>query len=207
MIFCLVVYNRETLQKFEISSLEASLFVILKVLQNNFKDFKVLVSAFAGVFNPKDEINTNDHFNDMRLEDIDEITPLVVEKIKHIFIINCSEYLNKALNDETLFPLFRAIVDHIKEFNFKLLNLNIEVFLAVLKEKKYEILKFLIEKKEIRLLISDEKEISNLLLQNNYNDINKTKSFKKLLGNNVKIDLQLAVLYYVSEVPDHYIVK
>jgi len=195
------------LQKFEISSLEASLFIIFKILQNNFKDFKMLVTVFSGDFRSKDENDIFNQFSECKLEEIEEITPIILEKIKHIFIMNCSYFLNQALKDEPLFPLFRAIIENVKEFNYKLLTLNIEVFLEILKEKRYEILKFLIEKKEIKLLISDEKEITNLLFQNNYNDINKSKSFKKLLGNNVKINLELVVLYYISESPDHYIVK
>lgn len=201
---------RETLGKFEISELEAHLFLILKALQGNFPDFQVLLTAFDEFFSegePGQDPCRKTPFLDCNLAEITEITPIFAEKIKHIFVINCSYFLNHSLNDETLFPLFRVIIEGIKEFNYGLLELNVDVFLSVLREKKYDILKFLIEKREIRLSIPDDREIATLLPPNNYNDINKSKSFKKTLANHAKIDLQLVALYYISENPEHYIVK
>ena len=195
------------LKKFEFSSIEYSLFIILKILTNNLMDVKVLIKFFAQKVSEKENFGIMNQLLEFKIEEINEISPLILEKIKHTFILNCSFYLNKSLKEEALFPLFKKVMDNLKEFNYELFTLNIEIFLQILKEKKYEMLKFLIEKKSIRLLINDEKEVNLMLKPNNYNEINKSKTFKKMLINNIKIDLQLVILFYISESSDHYIVK
>ena len=196
------------LQKFEFSSLEYSLFLILKSFTNHIHDIKVLFSLLK---EPPIESEPNHGIRvlllDSKIEEINEISPLIIEKIKHIFILDCSLFLNYCLKEEALFPLFRKIMEYFKDFNYEFFVMKIEIFLQILKEKKYEMLKFLIDKKEIRLEISDEKEINSNLLPKNYNDVNKSKTFKNCLANNAKIGLQMVVLYYISESHDHYIVK
>ncbi len=196
------------LQKFEFSPLEYSLFLILKSLTNYIHDIKVLFSILKE--HPvENEPNSKIMLLllDSKFEEINEINPLIIEKIKNIFILDCSLFLNFCLKEEALFPLFRKIMEYFKDFNYELFELKIEIFLMILKEKRYEMLKFLIEKKEIRLEIPDEKEININLLPKNYNDVNKSNTFKKCLTNNAKIGLQMVVLYYISESHDHYIVK
>lgn len=198
------------LEKFHLSSFEGSLFFIFKIFANQLKDAKVLSEFFSNLLESiNDDSNTEilKQLMECKITEIEELTPLILEQIKHIFILNCSLYLNASLKDDALFPLFSNILGSLKDFNYELLKIGFDVFAPVLKEKKYEILKFLIEGKKITLSISDDKEINSFLTQNNYNEINKSKTFKKILTNNMRIDLQMVILYYLSEIPDHYIVK
>lgn len=194
------------LLKFPFSTIEYNLFLIIKIFFNQIHDIKVLCGIFSDNLQSQKEnieiINCLLECKILENETTNQITPLILEKIKHFFILNCSIYLNQSLREEALFPVFRKIMEYIKDFNYDLLSVNLDTFLQILKEKKYEILKFIIDKKKIRLVLSE-----NVLLSNNYNDINKTKSFKKSLINNMKIDLEVVILYYISESSDHYIVK
>lgn len=201
--------KRNMLDRFHLTKTQGSLFFIFKVLMNQLSDAKILSEYIihSPIINKDENFDILKLLNDCKIFEINELSPLLLENIKHIFVVNCSFYLNESFKDDSLFPLFIKIMESFKDFNYDLFSLKFDVFMRVLKEKKYEILKFLIEKKNIHLLLNDEKEINNFLSQNSYNEINKSLTFKKSLQNNMTINIKLVILFYLSEISDNYIIK